>query len=130
MKCYCCSGESFENCCQPYLLGHILPPTAEALMRSRYTAYATAKVPYLLETTHRSTRSYYNTADILQWAQASTWQKLEIISKQAGTPTDTQGKVEFKAYYLDDQKTPQIHHERSSFKKENGRWFFVDGKVS
>jgi SEC-C motif-containing protein len=98
-------------------------------MRSRYAAYAIAKVSYILQTTHRTTRSHYNAANILQWAQASTWQKLEIISKQAGTTSDFHGKVEFKAYYLDDQKRPQIHHEHSSFKKEDGQWFFVDGKV-
>lgn len=99
------------------------------LLRRLCAAYAIAKVSYILETTHRTTRSHYNATNILQWAQASTWQKLDIISKHAGTTSDSQGKVEFKAYYLDDQKRPQIHHEYSSFKKEDGRWFFVEGKV-
>lgn len=129
MNCYCCSGKPFEDCCHTFISGQAKPATAEALMRSRYSAYATLAIPYLLETTHVSTRKYYNAQDMLQWAQTCTWQKLEIIGKKMGSASDTQGKVEFKAYYLDQQQLMQVHHEHSTFKKENGNWYFVDGKV-
>ncbi len=90
-------------------------------MKSRYAAYATHQADYLWDTTHSSQRKYYSKADILNWATANEWQKLEII-------TATENTVEFKAYFLDENKQSQIHHEFSTFIKENGSWFYVDGQ--
>lgn len=90
-------------------------------MKSRYSAYATHQVDYLWNTTHISQRKLYSKADILNWATANEWQKLEII-------VATENTVEFKAYFLDENKSNQIHHEFSTFKKENDCWFYVDGK--
>jgi SEC-C motif-containing protein len=98
-------------------------------MRSRYSAYAVADVDYLLCTTHPSTRKFHKPQAIKEWAQSSVWQKLEIERVADGSPKDKKGKVEFRAYYLDSEQMPQIHHEYSNFVKELGRWFFVDGKV-
>lgn len=98
-------------------------------MRSRYSAYVVADVNYIIATTHLSTRKLHDPNSIIQWAKSSTWQKLEIISKQAGEANDSAGKVEFKAYFLDANKRAQVHHEYSNFSKENGLWFFVDGRV-
>jgi SEC-C motif-containing protein len=55
--CYCCSGISFEQCCEP-VMKEKSAETAEALMRSCYSAYALAAVDYLLETTHISPGNY------------------------------------------------------------------------
>ena len=128
-ECYCCSGKTFSDCCQPFLAEKSKPPTAEALMRSRYSAYSTANINYLLRTTHPSTRKFHEAESIEQWAKSSLWQKLEIISTEGGNERDKQGIVEFKAYYLDSDSNLQIHHERSNFRKELGKWFFVDGKI-
>ena len=49
------------------------------------------------------------------------WQKLEIISS-------TENTVEFKAYFIDENNVNQVHYEFSTFKQENGSWFYVDGK--
>ena len=127
--CYCCSGVSLEQCCSPIIKEDKAAETAETLMRSRYSAYVLAAVDYLLKTTHRSTRKFYKASSIKDWAISSKWLKLEIISKEEGTLSDNTGKVEFKAYYLDAKNIPRIHHEYSSFVKENGRWFFVSGEV-
>jgi SEC-C motif domain protein len=129
MECPCCSGYNFANCCQPYLSNTKKPKTAQALMRSRYTAYTLVDVDYILSTTHVSTRRLHNPNSIKKWAKSSTWQKLEIISTQAGEANDVVGKVEFKAYFLDSSKQAEVHHEYSNFVKENGFWFFVDGIV-
>ena len=129
MNCYCCSGENFADCCQPFISGIAKPPTAEALMRSRYSAYASVAVEYILRTTHPSTRKFHNAELIEQWATSSVWQKLEIIAVTKGSAGDKQGTVEFKAYFLDKNQQPQIHHEISNFAKELGRWFFIDGKI-
>jgi SEC-C motif-containing protein len=120
-KCYCGSQENFQECCEPIIKGIQKPSTAESLMRSRYSAYATHEVDYLLETTHISERKYYSKAEILNWAISNQWQKLEIINA-------TENTVEFKAYFLDSELQSQIHHELSTFKLENGSWFYVDGK--
>lgn len=128
-NCYCCSGNKFEDCCQPFLDGMVKPSTAEALMRSRYSAYSLVKVDYILKTTHPSTRRFHTAQAITQWAKSSLWQKLEIISTIKGTPKDSKGMVEFKAFYLDLGLQPHLHHEKSDFIRELGEWFFVDGKV-
>jgi SEC-C motif-containing protein len=119
--CFCGSAIPFQDCCGKYITGIEKTPTALALMKSRYSAYATHQADYLLNTTHSSQRKYYSKADILSWATANDWQKLEIISA-------TENTVEFKAYFLDENKQNQIHHEFSTFVNENGIWFYVDGK--
>lgn len=129
MNCYCCSARKFEECCEPFILGVLKPATAEALMRSRYAAYATAETQYLLRSTHPSTRRAYDPQAIERWAKASRWLRLEIVSTTKGAATDKEGTVEFKAYYTDETGQPQIHHERSNFRKELGKWFFVDGTI-
>lgn len=120
-KCFCDTGLLFEDCCGLYLQNNQKAPTALALMRSRYSAYVTHNGDYLLETTHISERKYYSKAEILKWATANTWQKLEILSF-------TENTVEFKAYFLDSNQKPQVHYEFSAFKFENDAWYYVDGK--
>lgn len=120
-KCYCGSEKLFDSCCGLYISGVQQAPTALALMKSRYSAYATHQADYLLATTHSSERKYYSREDILHWATANKWQKLEIISA-------TENTVEFKAYFIDENNVNQVHYEFSTFKQENGRWFYVDGK--
>lgn len=129
MNCCCGSTRKFEECCQPFIEGKAKPATAEELMRSRYSAYAISAVAYILRSTHPSTRKFYKAEEIENWSKSSRWQKLEIISKTAGEVKDKHGTVEFKAYYTDAGGEPQIHHERSNFRKELGKWFFVDGQV-
>lgn len=119
--CFCGSAIIFQDCCQKYIDGAQKAPTALALMKSRYSAYASHQADYLWETTHSSQRKYYSKAEILNWATANEWQKLEIISA-------TENTVEFKAYFLDENKQNQIHHEFSTFVEENDIWFYVDGK--
>ncbi|MFH6964179.1 YchJ family protein [Flavobacterium plurextorum] len=120
-KCYCDTGLQFENCCSLYLEKKQKAPTALALMRSRYSAYATHNAEYLLQTTYVSEREYYSKSEILKWATANKWQKLEILSF-------TENTVEFKAYFLDSNNKPQTHYEFSTFKFEENEWFYVDGK--
>ncbi len=120
-KCYCGSQSSFQNCCEPIINGVQKAKTALDLMKSRYAAYVAHQADYLLETTHISERKYYAKSEILDWAISNQWLKLEIINA-------TENKVEFKAYFLDSRLKKQIHHELSTFKLENGSWFYVDGQ--
>ncbi|NER81006.1 MAG: zinc chelation protein SecC, partial [Leptolyngbya sp. SIO1D8] len=56
--CPCGSQRPFSACCEPYLLGQAIAPTAEALMRSRYTAYCQSNVDYLVATHHPAKRTF------------------------------------------------------------------------
>ncbi|CCG53726.1 Protein of unknown function [Flavobacterium indicum GPTSA100-9 = DSM 17447] len=118
--CPCGSQQVLENCCMPHLLNQSAP-TAEALMRSRYTAYTLHQADYLYATTLLSERRYTSKTEILQWAQQNKWMKLEVLEA-------TEKTVTFKAYYFDALGTPQIHHEKSTFKKVQDKWYYVSGK--
>ena len=118
--CPCGTQISLQECCLPYIQGDFVP-TAEKLMRARFTAFYLHDAQYLYKTTHVSQKKYTNKSDILSWAQQNTWQKLEIINS-------TENTVEFKAYYLDENKTSQIHHEKSTFIYFQNNWYYVDGK--
>ncbi|MGG7034261.1 MAG: YchJ family protein [Flavobacterium sp.] len=119
-NCYCGSEIFFENCCEPYIKNKKKCTSALSLMRSRYSAYVTCEIDYLVETTAPSERKYYSKKDMLEWASENKWQKLEIIDFSEFT-------VEFKAYFLDKSSKLQIHHEKSTFVKENDNWYYQDG---
>ncbi len=119
--CPCGSLQLFEDCCNPYIIGTQKAPTGLALMKSRYAAYATRRADYLVATTHVSERKNYSKEAILYWATSNKWQKLEILHY-----SETQ--VAFKAYFIDEDNNAQIHNEVSTFKKENGCWFYVEGQ--
>jgi SEC-C motif domain protein len=127
--CYCGLTLPFEDCCKPIIECTKQAETAEALMRSRYSAHVIVDSQYIVDSTHISTRANHLKVEIEAWAKICTWQKLEIISTTKGLQNDLIGEVEFKAYFIDVNKNPQIHHEKSVFKKENNKWLFVNGKV-
>jgi len=121
INCCCGSKKFFQECCEPYINGTQKAPTAEALMRSRYAAYVNHAADYLMATTDVSQRKYHSKKEILHWSSSNQWLKLEIIAF-------TEITVEFKAYFTDSNLMAQIHHEKSTFKFENGSWFYVDGQ--
>ncbi|RAK25003.1 SEC-C motif-containing protein [Flavobacterium aquaticum] len=120
-NCYCGNSIPFQDCCEPYIKGITNASTAEKLMRSRYSAFATGAADYLVNTTHISKRRFHNKKDILAWSQANKWLKLEVLAS-------TETTVTFKAYYLDENLKAQVHYEHSTFKLENDKWFYVDGE--
>lgn len=122
MNCPCCSGKNYEECCQPYHLLQKPAPTAEALMRSRYCAYAIPNGAYLMKTTLPTMRPFHSKAEMQEWGEINQWIKLEIVNKPSPS------KVEFKAFYIDSDGNEQLHHELSNFKKIQSNWFYVDGE--
>jgi SEC-C motif-containing protein len=119
MKCPCGSQLNESDCCDVYISGKKLPPTPEALMRSRYTAHVKVAVPYLKETLAPESRTDFSDKDVREWAEKSEWLGLDIQSAKGDT-------VEFTAKYRADGKTLE-HHEIAQFKKIKDRWYFVDG---
>jgi len=121
LQCYCGSGKNFDNCCEPYIKGTLKAPTAQTLMRSRYSAYAVHNADYLWQTTAPKERRHHSKAAILEWAKTNQWLKLEVLNA-------TETMVEFKAYYLDGLLLARVHHEKSRFIKEDDSWYYVDGE--
>ncbi|MCZ4243549.1 YchJ family protein [Pedobacter punctiformis] len=119
-NCACCSGLSYADCCKPFHQNKAIPASAEALMRSRYCAYALHLIDYLVETTHKSQRHLHAKKAVQNWAVANIWLKLEICEAMGEV-------VEFKAYYQNGSQL-HIHHERSTFKLEHGKWYYLSGQ--
>lgn len=126
--CPCGSGLEYSACCEPYISGDNLPETAEQLMRSRYSAYATVNVDYLHHSLHPDHQSDHDVNAARKWAADSDWIGLEIVSTAAGGKDDETGIVEFKASYRENGKVRQLH-EISRFEKVEGRWSYVDGEM-
>ncbi|MGR9116220.1 MAG: YchJ family protein [Gammaproteobacteria bacterium] len=122
--CLCGSLLLYEQCCGPFHAGIDYPDTAQALMRSRFTAYAKHDDAYLLSTWEPSKRP----ASIDFSKDQAEWLRLEILSCKKGGKNDSKGLVEFKAYYLLDGEE-HVMHELSRFNKEGGRWLYLDGVV-
>jgi SEC-C motif-containing protein len=130
-----CGGPSLAACCGPYIAGQALPPTAEALMRSRYTAYTLRDEPYLLATWHPSTRP---TEPVIEQNEKIQWLGLEVKSalrlrqRKANLPEQPDSdSVEFVARFRVGGRAHRLH-EVSRFVREPGddgviRWFYLDG---
>lgn len=120
-KCYCKSDLEFTVCCEPILRVDKIPTSALALMRSRYSAYCIGDVNYLKATTHNHSWSDEELKFIQDWTDDSEWQHLEIV-------TSSENIVEFKAYYIFENKQ-HLHHEKSTFTKDKDMWKYADGEV-
>lgn len=128
MNCPCGSENTYNDCCGTYISGKALAPTAEKLMRSRYTAHVKAEIDYIKDTMIAENRKQFDPAATKAWATESKWKGLKIVSTKKGGPDDQVGVVEFVATYERNGKGID-HHEISEFRKDkNGAWLFVDGE--
>jgi SEC-C motif-containing protein len=102
--------------------------SAEALMRSRYSAYVERAIDYLGETLHPAHRGDWDREATRRWAENAEWISLEIVDTGAGRDNDIEGWVEFVATFSEGGRV-QHHRERSRFAREDGRWYYVDGEM-
>jgi SEC-C motif-containing protein len=110
-------------CCGPLHAGE-RATTAEALMRSRYSAFATGRLDYVFRTWHPHTRPMD-----LPPTPGVTWVDLEILRTVDGGSLDDTGTVEFRARFRSADRT-QVLHETSRFQRRAGRWLYVDGDIA
>lgn len=96
-------------------------------MRSRYTAHALGRVPYLIATCHPDIRQRQDAAAIERWCRNARFLKLEVLETKAGGPTDSQGTVRFIAWTLEGGKLTGLH-ERSTFARDAGQWTYQSGQ--
>ena len=122
-SCPCESGLPFSRCCGPLLAGEHVAATAEALMRSRYTAFARRDAAYLQRTWHGSTRPAVLD---LEESPAPKWIGLSILAHHQSSGDRAQ--VEFVARYRIGGRARRLH-ETSRFVREQDRWYYIDGDV-
>jgi SEC-C motif domain protein len=118
--CPCGWGASYDECCGRLHRGEAAP-TAEALMRSRYSAFAVRDAAYLSRTWHSTTRPRGLSLD-----HSRRWIGLHVLGTARGGLLDTDGEVEFVARWEDADGSRGRQHERSSFVREQGRWVYLD----
>lgn len=126
MKCPCTSGAEYADCCEPIVRQQKKALTAEQLMRSRYSAYALGELDWIVESQSPDGRQFVDREATAQWSKRATWHRMEVLGVQGGAADDTEGFVDFKAYYTIAGEDI-THHEVASFRKEDDTWYFVDG---
>lgn len=126
MKCPCTSGDDYATCCEPVIGQQRKAATAEELMRSRYSAYALGHIDWIVDSQSPDGRQFVDRKATEEWSKRAKWHKLEVLETKDGGDGDTEGFVDFKAYYTIAGEDI-THHEIASFRKEDGDWYFVDG---
>jgi SEC-C motif-containing protein len=102
--------------------------TAEALMRSRYSAFVLGETGYLAETLSPELRSDFDVDEAEATPKDTKWLGLEVRAVTGGGPDDDHGTVEFVARFrIGNQQ--RIHHELADFTRENGRWICAGGTM-
>lgn len=120
-KCPCQSGSPYESCCAPFHANEPAP-SAEKLMRSRYSAYALNLYDYINATWHPDTLNTPVTADDLRGIQ---W--LGLTVHEAKNTSNNHATVKFTVTFCQDDQTPQQMTENSRFVLSNGKWLYLDG---
>jgi SEC-C motif-containing protein len=126
--CHCGSDKPFEACCGPIIAGNIPAPTAEALMRSRYSAYVVGDIDYLKASLAPAERHDFDPEQAKSWSKDSKWLGLTIHSVKGGGEADATGQVEFTASF-EYQGAKQDHKERAEFQRIDGVWHYTDGRM-
>ena len=122
-SCWCDSGRTARDCCAPLLARQTTALTAEALMRSRYSAYAAKNEAYILDTWHPATRP-----SELHLDDKQRWSGLKVVDVKAGGVQDNTGQVEFVARYKIAGRGYRLH-ETSCFERIDGCWVYLDGHL-
>ena len=121
-RCPCGTGETYGGCCGRFHRGRPAP-TAELLMRSRFSAFAAGDEAYLLATWHPSTRP-----ERVELDDAVRWYRLDVHRTSGGGPFEAEGRVDFSAHWRGPDLTRVTQRESSRFLRQDGRWSYVDGE--
>lgn len=119
-RCPCGTGLTFGECCGPILRLEREAATAEALMRSRFTAFAVGDVDWLLRSWHSSTRPRS-----LELDPGIRWLRLDVLGTTGGGPFDREGTVAFASHWVAEGRRGSMR-ELSRFRRDSG-WQYVDG---
>ena len=128
MLCFCCSNKPYSECCEPKHTGATIAESAQALMRSRYSAYCLSNWAYILKTYSKKQRASLSEQALEVSASGTKWLALSVVapSTEAQQSSATTDQVEFKAYYAVNHK-PYLMHETSDFVMEDNEWRYTTG---
>jgi SEC-C motif domain protein len=118
LACPCGLGDDYESCCGRLHAG-APTPTAESLMRSRYSAFAVGDAGYLLRTWHPSVRPR-----TLSLEPALRWTRLAVLETRDGGLFDVTGTVQFRAMYFQ-QGQRGVLAETSRFVRHDRNWTYL-----
>lgn len=121
--CPCGSGKNYDACCGPIIAG-APAPTAEALMRSRYTAHVKHEIAHLGRTLSAEQRQTFDEAAARRWSNESEWLGLTINRTEGGGEKDDAGTVEFTARFKMNGEEHE-HFEAALFGREDGQWVYT-----
>jgi SEC-C motif-containing protein len=124
VNCPCGNQQPHAKCCGKYIDDGLSAPTAEALMRSRYTAYTLMQEDYLSATWHPSTRP-----KMLDLSEDAPRKWLGLTIKNHEQSDNEHAIVEFVARYKVHGRAHRLH-EVSRFLYENKQWFYLDGDAA
>ena len=98
-------------------------------MRSRYSAYVKGAVDYIMNTHHPDKRDTASREATEKWMKESEWMGLDILEVHKGAEADTSGTVEFEVRYRGPKRAIITHHEKSTFQKKEGLWYFKEAQM-
>ena len=127
--CPCGSGRQLDACCACYIEGRSSAPTAEGLMRSRFSAFVLNRLDYIEQTCASEMRETFDRDDAQRGSDVVKWIDLEVLNSFRGGAMDETGTVEFSARYLVDGLV-RTHRENSVFRREDGKWVYVTGEIA
>lgn len=126
-NCPCGSGSPLSQCCGRYHVDRHAP-SAERLMRSRYSAYVLGLVDYLVATTLPAQQPALDRDAMAAWSAQSTWLGLQVEDSEVFGGKPEHAHVTFVARWHDEQGEQQ-HRECSAFVQVDGHWYFLDPTV-
>lgn len=125
--CPCGSARPYAQCCGALHRrfaddGVLTAPSAEALMRSRYSAFVRGDLAYLRASWHPRTRPAELAPDEagLKWLGLEVRQHLSQDADHASVEFVARSKLGGRAHRL---------HETSRFVREDGVWYYLDGEL-
>ena len=123
--CPCGSGKKYSECCEPIIKRTTKAPTAEALMRARYTAYVVHEIDFIIDSCEKGEKiAEIDRKATEDWSNKSTWHGLKILRTE--NPKEDEAIVEFEATYTQ-KGIRDIHHEIAGFRKIDGEWLYSEG---
>jgi SEC-C motif-containing protein len=120
--CPCGTEKNYAECCGRFIPQQTPATTPEELMRSRYTAYTQLNFDYLAATMKPPASEHFDDARRAD-AKFIKWLQLEVLN---ASQDGEQGRVEFKAHYIMDNRK-DVLHEKSDFILEDGKWYYYSG---
>jgi len=125
--CPCGTARPYEMCCAMYHNNPGTAPTAETLMRSRYSAFTLNKFDYIQDTQKLDSGQEQSAGDIADSNDHTQWIKLDVIETQEGGEKDQTGMVSFCAHFKEGKHIGRLS-ERSLFKRIDGTWYYTSGE--